>query len=88
METLVRCDICGLTMDGRSCAAPFWEIEGQEFERIPYDLSWNGDSFCPDCRTHVNGLHHPGCDVERCPRCNGQAISCGCRWAGDVDEVV
>jgi len=33
---------------------------------------------CHDCWIKHGGRHHPGCDVERCPRCNGQLISCGC----------
>jgi hypothetical protein len=41
---------------------------------------------CRDCATPQGGLHHPGCDAERCPRCLGQAISCGCRWQGDEPD--
>ena len=38
---------------------------------------------CHDCNIKHGNYHHPGCDVERCPRCGGQLISCGCL---DKDE--
>lgn len=37
-----------------------------------------GGSHCGDCAAPRGGLHHPGCDMERCPRCRGQLIMCGC----------
>ena len=33
---------------------------------------------CHDCNIKHGGKHHPGCDAERCPKCDGQLISCGC----------
>ena len=33
---------------------------------------------CRDCGAKRSHLHHFGCDMERCPKCKGQMISCGC----------
>jgi len=41
-------------------------------------------SRCGDCGVARGGLHHPGCDLQRCPRCRGQLISCGCRFDDEV----
>ncbi len=43
--------------------------------RIPRD--------CGDCGAKPNTLHMPGCDVERCRLCGGQAISCACNYPED-----
>lgn len=35
---------------------------------------------CHDCETEEGRLHNFGCDMERCPFCGGQLISCGCMY--------
>ena len=33
---------------------------------------------CGDCGVIVGQLHVPQCDLEQCPKCLGQLLSCGC----------
>ena len=33
---------------------------------------------CHDCGVQLGANHHPDCDMERCPRCGLQLISCAC----------
>ncbi|PCI27724.1 hypothetical protein COB55_05200 [Candidatus Wolfebacteria bacterium] len=35
---------------------------------------------CPDCNVKTGKLHDPGCDIEQCPFCHNQLMSCGCKW--------
>ncbi len=57
-------------------------IEGCVLPRIRYGnegRDWGrADIPCHDCAAIKGEFHVPGCDMERCPACRGQAISCGC----------
>jgi hypothetical protein len=68
-----------------------YTIDDKEYPRIRYGEEkddWGaGKRPCHDCAV-VKGLFHVvGCDVERCPLCGGQVISCDCPYDGDDKEV-
>ena len=62
-------------------------IGGKLYDRIPYgseEDDWGAEKQpCHDCAVIKGQFHVPGCDVERCPRCGGQAISCDCPYQED-----
>ncbi len=37
------------------------------------------DGECGDCGVKLGEIHHYGCDVEVCPKCGRQLISCPCK---------
>ncbi len=69
-----------------SCVSVPVIINGQSYDPVRYgdEERWQSErKRCHDCSVIKGGYHHPGCDVEECPVCHGQIISCGCLDEGD-----
>ena len=52
------------------------------FKRIPFghekDMPTERLDNCGDCGVLRGQLHVPECDIEQCPKCIGQLVSCDC----------
>jgi hypothetical protein len=59
---------------------PFKDGEGNS-----YDYEKITAEPCHDCSAIKGQYHAHGCDVEQCPRCKGQALSCRCKLMRDFD---
>jgi hypothetical protein len=70
-------------LEARTCAARVAMRFGAEtFAPVVYGAETQyGEPLtgqCHDCGIQIGGLHHFGCDMEECPRCHEQLISCDC----------
>ena len=79
------CDVCGREMheaDGCTHNMALIKIPRIKFgqESRMYSRKAPGHKICPDCNVNFGNYHHPGCDIEECPLCHGQLISCGHTW--------
>ena len=70
------------------CSVKGLSIEGDLHQRIPYvePILNAGYTYCHDCGVTELRYHHPGCDMELCPQCRGQLISCECELDDQVLE--
>ena len=76
----MKCADCDKEMlEAKSCTLNGLRIEtGETYLRDTTYFDVN--DRCHDCGIiNTNGnIHHFGCDMERCPKCGGQLISCEC----------
>jgi hypothetical protein len=73
-----------------SCVVDAFHRNGRRFDMSPFGgepgRRASGDR-CGDCGVIRGGWHHPGCDLQGCPVCGGQLMSCGCRFDEDGFET-
>jgi hypothetical protein len=97
-QGMAICGYCSQEMPGaEGCAEVPIVIEDRSYPAVRFGAEPGNPRRgipCGDCGVLPGRVHHHGCDVERCPRCHGQSISCGCVWAGEehltddwVDEM-
>ena len=82
---MTRCEDCGREMTDlenvQGCTVTQLRIAGEVYDRLPFEHRNRGtgpDVRCHDCNAVPGHYHHLGCDVERCPKCGCQLISCDC----------
>jgi len=75
---MATCNLCKREMKlAPSCIKNFHNKI--PFGNEPWAVGVEEYEFCPECGINVRGFHHIGCDVEECPVCHGQLISCKCQ---------
>jgi len=61
-------------------------LDGEPVARVRYGSEkddWDADRLpCHDCRVLKGEFHVLSCDVEECPTCGDQLISCDCAFEG------
>lgn len=94
MATCPRCDGEMNAVEGCAGDRVIVRSDGESRDPIPYgeEENWPADpgDRCHDCGVvaHDGNHHHPGCDVENCPFCGGQYLSCSCRTNEDEFRLV
>jgi hypothetical protein len=73
MTTAASCSVNVLHRGGRPVPLGPWGSE----------IGWRADGRCGDCGVLPGGYHHIGCDIQECPVCHRQMLSCGCRFDED-----
>jgi len=81
------CSYCSQEMlSAARCSLTPIVIAGESYSPVPYTPEpgyRRARARCGDCGVLPGSVHHHGFDIEECPACFGQSISCECLWAGE-----
>jgi len=70
-----------------------FKIAGREFERVACGFERGDfaefaiDTECSNCGVPTGWLHLLSCDLEQCPKCEQQALSCSCDYERRPNEL-
>lgn len=83
LSAMAVCQECQREMlTALSCTVSTLHFGGDAVPVVPHGCDGatgpDGGGRCGDCGVQVGGFHHLGCDMQRCPRCRRQLLSCGC----------
>jgi len=92
---MVNCEDCDQEMLGsKSCDQGLlaFDLEANRLTSKTYKRNtkyFDVNEHCHDCgiENKKGNIHHFGCDMERCPRCKGQLLSCECREEFNVTPI-
>ena len=82
------CAYCGIEMTKTTtCIKPLLIAKSRNGSYSVYKRDakyFDTDKRCHDCgiENKPGNIHHLGCDMERCPKCGEQLISCVCFKSG------
>lgn len=68
-----------------------FSVKGEVYKRIKFGEERSNSyalkqTHCGDCLVKKGYYHTLGCDLEICPKCGGQAISCSCNLYDELYE--
>jgi hypothetical protein len=72
--------------EGRAWVDQIFPHKDGPNDLVPPDEVIRTDHRCPDCDVDVGEFHLPGCDVEVCAQCGGQAIGGCCTRDSEVKD--